>query len=455
MRIHFIGIGGSIMHALAIHLKKQGHEVTGSDDEIYSPAKENLERENLLPHTLGWNPERIHSNLDLVIVGMHAQKNNPELTQALKLQIPIKSYPELISELSQHKQRVVIAGSYGKTTTTALVIHVLQTLGYDFDFLIGGKIKGMDSNLRLSNSAPLIILEGDEYPASPLHPEPKFLYYQPHIAAITGIAWDHLNVFPSEEEYYHAFEKLIQNLPKAGTLIYPEKEKRIEKWCKTYLNKEAHYVKRVKPLPIIRTRRGIIKTRVGIYEGNVPLIGNHNFLNLALAWAICEEFAVSPAEFLGAIETFPGVEARMETLFQNEEFHLIRDFAHTPEKLNATIQAIKKFLKPKRLFILYELHSFSNFTKTFLSKFEKILPNKDTYLYISPKVAKKRGAGSALNEWIKRFQAKGISILQSPEQILDLFTSKIPPHSTILIATSGNFDGIDFKKAIKEKLAKK
>jgi len=435
------------MHALAIHLKKIGHQVTGSDDEIYSPAKENLQHAGLLPEKWGWYPERIHPDLDLVIVGMHAKKDNPELQRALELQIPIRSYPEWIYELAQQKQRVVITGSFGKTTTTALVVHVLQTLGYDVDFLIGGKIKGKASNLRLSATAPLIVLEGDEYPASPLHEKPKFLYYQPHMVAITGMAWDHLNVYPSEAAYFRVFEQLVAQLPKAGTLVYPQGEKQIERWIHTYLDKETHYVKSVKPLPVIRTRRGTVKTRIGVYEGRVPLIGAHNFFNLAFAWAICEEFAISPPEFLGAIETFPGVEARLETLYQDEQIHIIRDFAHTPEKLKASIQAVKKFLKPKHLLILYELHSFSNFTPVFLSQFEKMLPRENTFLYLSPKVACKRGSES-LEQWIQRFQTKKIPVLQSPDQLLEQLKERMLPHTTILVASSGHFDGFDFTQLV-------
>ena len=327
MNIHFISIGGSVMHQLAIALKRKGYQISGSDDEIFEPARSNLEREGILPESFGWFPERIHPSLDAVILGMHAKEDNPELIKAKELGVNIYSFPEYIFKESGNKTRVAVGGSHGKTTTTSMIMHVLKKADKKFDYLVGAKLDGFDQSVDITD-APLIICEADEYPASIIEKRPKFHFLFPHIAVITGIAWDHINVFPTFDNYLEQFKIFIEKIEKGGHLIYNESDDVLNKLVKENKRPEIHYHSYNVPQHTITNG----KTKI-ILEGKetvLTVFGNHNLLNLHAAWLVCKQLGVSSETFLQAISTFTGAAKRLELLAKNDNTTVYRDFAHAP-----------------------------------------------------------------------------------------------------------------------------
>ena len=197
MNVHLIAIGGSAMHNMAIAMHKKGFNVTGSDDEIFEPSKTRLAKLNLLPAKEGWDTNNIHKGIDAVILGMHARADNPELLKAQELGLKIYSYPEYIYEQTKDKTRIVIGGSHGKTSITAMILHVLNYHKVDCDYMVGAQLDGFDTMVKLTKEAKIAVIEGDEYLSSPIDRRPKFHLYKPNIAILSGIAWDHINVFPT------------------------------------------------------------------------------------------------------------------------------------------------------------------------------------------------------------------------------------------------------------------
>jgi UDP-N-acetylmuramate: L-alanyl-gamma-D-glutamyl-meso-diaminopimelate ligase len=383
LTIHFISIGGSVMHNLAIALHQQGHHITGSDDEIHEPSRSRLEKSGLLPTQIGWNPEAVHGGLDAVILGMHARPDNPELKKAQELNLPVYSYPEFVFQQSQNKQRIVIAGSHGKTTITAMILHVLQYHHRNFDYLVGAQIEGFDTMVKLTTDAPIIVIEGDEYGTSPIDPRPKFLHYQPHMVLISGIAWDHVNLYPTYEQYVHQFELLADEMSKSGTIVFDDTDDMLD----VIALKEREDVTR-QPYDVhpyrIENGKTVLVTK---QQGDVPVLvfGEHNMKNISGALAICDHLAISEELFYAAIQSFKGAHKRLEKVSENGPTIIFRDFAHAPSKVEATTTAVKAQFPDHRLVACVELHTFSSLNKTFLNQYRDKLDKADVaVVFYSP-----------------------------------------------------------------------
>jgi UDP-N-acetylmuramate-alanine ligase len=369
MRLHFIAIGGSVMHSLALQLAQQGHHVSGSDDAIHEPSRSRLAAAGLLPEAEGWFAERITSDIELIVVGRHARTDNPELARARELGLRVVSFPEFVAERSQHQQRIVIAGSHGKTSITAMILHVLRGLGLEADYLIGAQVAGLDNPVRLSGTAPVIVIEGDEYPTAPDDPRPKFLHYRPHILVISGIAWDHINVFPTEQLYVGAFRELIANLDKAGMVVYNTEDERVKELVWKHTDEERHYRYPYETLPSLRSKDGSLEIKVDGKRGNVLVFGQHNLSNLAAAWQVCRLMAIEPEEFLAQISSFRGAARRLEIVHQSERLTVIRDFAHAPSKVRASVAAVAQHYRDANVIGVLELHTFSSLDPTYLPQY--------------------------------------------------------------------------------------
>lgn len=450
MNIHFIAIGGSVMHNLAIALHKLGHVVTGSDDEIYDPAKGRLEAHGLLPATQGWNTDHIHADLDAVILGMHAKEGNPELDRARALGLSIYSFPEFIYEHSKAKHRVVICGSHGKTTITSMVMHVMRSLGRDFDYMVGGQIQGFDTMVRLSDDAPLIILEGDEYLASPLDPRPKFLLYKPHLALISGIAWDHINVFPTEREYLRQFELLVKAMPKAGMLVYNDEDRSVRSIIKKFARPDEHYLHPYKT-PEYRIRGGKYELKLKGLRTALEVIGKHNMSNIAGAWEVCRLLAVDLEDFLIHISTFVGASKRLERVYEDGSNLIFKDFAHSPSKVLATVEAMRDLFGKRNVVACLELHTFSSLNKKFLKQYKKTLKAmKKKIIFINAHTLRMKNYPSiSKRELIEAFEDEGIEYATTAEELRRLVRGMREKTGNVwLMMSSGNFANLDLKELV-------
>lgn len=376
MRVHFIAIGGAVMHNLALALQAEGHQVTGSDDAIHEPSLSRLREAGLLPPALGWHPQHITPDLDAVILGMHARADNPELLEAQALDLTVQSYPEFVYSMCQHKQRIVIAGSHGKTTVTGMVMHVLHHLGRDFDYLVGAQLQGFSRTVRLSATAPVAVFEGDEYLASPLDRRPKFLVYQPHVVVLTGIAWDHMNVFPTEALYEESFRSLLRALPKAGTIIYNAEDPRVTELVSVLTDDGVHYRIPYEPPPN-RVRDHQVEVKLEQARGRLEIYGRHNLSNLAAAYQVCRQLAISAEAFLAAMASFQGADMRLQKMHEDDRMIVIRDFAHSPSKVKATVAAVASRYRDCKLIAVLELHTFSSLNPEFLPQYHGTLKRAD------------------------------------------------------------------------------
>jgi len=449
MKVHFVAIGGSVMHNLAIALKRAGHTVSGSDDEIYEPARSNLAEAGLLPASEGWDPARIQSDTEAVILGMHAKKDNPELAKARELGVKVYSFPEFIMEHSRSKQRVVIAGSHGKTTITSMIMHVLNGLNRKFDYLVGGQVDGFDGGVRLSKEAPVIILEGDEYLTSPEDARPKFMVYQPHVAVISGISWDHINVFPTEAEYGHQFEKLVAGMPKAGMIIFNEGDKRLVNIIKAHGDKEAYYLYPYKA-PDYRIRNGKYEVKIKGNRQAVSVIGAHNMANLAAAWQVCALLAVEIEDFLRLISTFKGAGKRLEVIHEDGQNVIYKDFAHSPSKVKATAEAVAELHKKKNIIACLELHTFSSLSKEFLSQYKGSLKAvKNKIVYINEHTLKMKNLPAiSRDELVAAFGDKKLIFASNAEELASEVAKMKGSENIFLMMSSGNFAGKDLKELV-------
>lgn len=432
MKIHLIAIGGAAMHNIALDLALH-HEVTGSDDEIYNPSRSRLEKEGLLPDEMGWFPDRITPDLDLVILGMHAKADNPELAKAQELGLKVMSYPEFIYHHSKDKKRVVIAGSHGKTTTTSMVLHVLQRLDYKFDYLVGAQIEGFERMVKLSQ-APVIILEGDEYLSSCLDRRPKMLHYQPDVAVITGIAWDHINVFPDFEDYKNQFGLFIDSMQSAGSLFYfgddthlPDLISQSHNSCK----KQAY-------------------AKINIPSRELSVFGDHNLQNMEAARLICNELGVSKEQFAHAISDFNGAGKRLEKLYASENFNAYLDFAHAPSKVKATTEAVRQQYPDAQLIAFFELHTFSSLNKDFIPHYKETLAAADkAYVYYDPHTLKMKGMPQLNPTSVKvAFNHNNLEVIIDKELLLNKLRSVDDVNTVLLMMSSGKFGKIDIKKEI-------
>ncbi len=449
MKIHFIAIGGSAMHNLAIALSRKGFRVTGSDDEIFEPSKSRLKREGILPNGIGWNPEKITRDLDAVVLGMHARADNPELAAARELGVPIYSYPEYVYEQTRNKTRVVIGGSHGKTTITSMILHVLGKLNMDVDYLVGAQLEGYDCMVKLSESASIAILEGDEYLSSPIDRRPKFHLYHPHIALLTGIAWDHINVFPTFENYLEQFEIFVDLIEPGGKLIYFDGD--------DYLNDIAANAKKEIQKEPYNTHPHTIesgKTFLKVDDRQIPvqIFGAHNLQNLNGAIAVLKALDISEEQIYRALADFKGASKRLECVRETPEFIFYKDFAHAPSKLKATTEALKNQYPDRKLIACMELHTFSSLSKDFLPLYDGAMAAADTALvYYSPDVVAHKKLEPISEEEVHRaFGTKNLEVYTTTEHLLERIESMDWSGKTLLMMSSGNFGGIDFEALAEE-----
>jgi UDP-N-acetylmuramate: L-alanyl-gamma-D-glutamyl-meso-diaminopimelate ligase len=444
-KIHFIAIGGSVMHNLAIALKAAGHQVTGSDDEIFEPSSSALSKHGLLPPKEGWFPDKIDKSLDIVMLGMHAAKDNPELIKAQSLGLKICSFPEYIYEHSKDKQRIVIAGSHGKTTITAIIIHVLNHCKRKFDYVIGARVRGIENTVRLSEDAPIIVIEGDEYLSSALDPTPKFLRYQHHIGLISGIAWDHYNVFPNEEDYVRQFDLFADQTPKGGTLIYCEQDSLSLMIGK----KERPDVSEVtyKSHPHVSDNNSHFYLTESKERYPINLFGTHNYQNISGAKEVLKKIGVTNGQFFEAMATFQGASGRLEIIKENSSATVYKDFAHAPSKVKATVKAVKEIYPSRELVACVELHTYSSLNKKFLPQYKDSLKNAQTpVVYYNPaKVTAKNLEPLSASDIHSAFSNAAISVFDNAEKLKSFLVGQSWKNKNLLMMSSGNFGGIDIK----------
>jgi UDP-N-acetylmuramate: L-alanyl-gamma-D-glutamyl-meso-diaminopimelate ligase len=447
--IHFIATGGAVMHQLALALQRQGNHVTGSDDEINDPAKTNLRNAGILPNDFGWFPEKIHENIDAVVLGMHAKADNPELLRAQELHIPIYSFPEYVYEVSKNKTRVVITGSHGKTTITSMVMHILHRQGIVFDYLVGAKVAGFDQSVQLSD-APIIILEGDEYPASVIEKRPKIFFYHPHISALSGIAWDHVNVFPTYENYCSQFEHYLSNITDGAKLFYNNEDEEVVRLVKksaqqldirSYQTPSFHY----------ENGEAIVETEFGDKKMNV--FGRHNIQNMQAAIAVCEALGVSRKDAYDAITSFSGAARRLEKIAENNNIVAFRDFAHAPSKLKATLNAVREAFPTHCLIACFELHTFSSLSENFLKEYHQTMNAADeAVVYFSRHALALKGLPALSNEVVHQFfGTKDLTVFsekKSLEEKIKSILQEAKKPVCLLLMSSGTFDGIDWNEII-------
>ena len=444
MRVHFIAIGGSVMHNLALALHHKGAIVSGSDDEFFEPSKSRLAACGLLPTEVGWHPERITPDLDAVILGMHATNDNPELQRARELGIKVYSFPEYLYEQTKDKKRIVVGGSHGKTTTTSMIMHVLRTLGRKFDYMVGAQIEGFSTMVGLSTDAPIAVFEGDEYLSSTLDPTSKFLRYKPDVAIITGIAWDHINVFPTWESYVGTFSKFASTIMPNGKFIYFEGDEELQKIAKQ-LRPD------VEALPYKGLNFSTIDEQTIVeYEGKeykVSLFGKHNMQDMNAAMLACLQIGITADEFLTAIQSFGGAAKRLQTLQKGTNSIAYLDFAHSPSKLKATTLAVRERYPNKRLVACMELHTFSSLTKEFLPQYAHTMDvADDAIVYFNPEViAHKRLQPIEPTEVAAAFAHPNLQVFTASAQLVSHLSQTDLSNAVLLIMTSGNFDGVDIK----------
>ncbi len=449
MNVHFIAIGGSIMHSLAIALKKAGHLVTGSDDDIFDPARRNLQQHGLLPEP-GWNPDNIHTGLDAVILGMHAFLDNPELNKARELGLPVYSFPEFLYKHSLQKQRIVITGSYGKTTVTSMIMHALEKTGHKFDYAVGAEVPGFDNPVRLSDDAPVIVVEGDEYLASKEDPQPKFLIYKAHMVAITGISWDHVNVFPTEASYDQAFIDLLRQLDKAGEVVFNEADHRLTKLVKDHTDPDTHYLHPFQQ-PSYKIKDGKAIVKLGGSSGPMTIMGAHNMTNLAAAWSVCKLLGVEIDPFLEAMSDFQGAGLRMQKLYESHDLTLIRDYAHAPAKVKATVEAAREWYPKSELVACLELHTFSSLDPKYLPYYAKTLHAADQrVVYVDPHALEKRRMDMLTEAQVRdAFAEKKLDVFfdaAAMQQHLAQLQKKKP--TVTLLMSSGPMGGLKWESLV-------
>lgn len=444
--IHFIAIGGSIMHQLALALQRQGNKITGSDDEINDPAKTNLANAGILPDEFGWFPEKITTDVAAVVLGMHAKADNPELLRAQSLNIPIFSFPQYVHEVSREKQRVVIAGSHGKTTITSMVMHILKKLGGSFDYLVGAKVPGFEQSVQLTD-APTIVLEGDEYPASVVEKRPKIFFYHPHISVLNGIAWDHINVFPTYENYCSQFEQYLEGMQAGAKLFFNAEDSEV---LRIVAKSGKHLDTAPYRLPAFRYERGeaILETAGG--DVRVAVFGRHNLINLEAAVAVCEAMGYSRQDCYEAVADFTGAARRLEKVFETENIMAYRDFAHAPSKLKATLDAVREAYADHQLVACFELHTYSSLNEHFLREYAGSMNAADqAIVYFSHHALSLKGLPTLQKDKVAQyFERKDLKVIDHKTELettVTALTQNGDKPICLLLMSSGTFDGIDWK----------
>lgn len=444
MRIHFIAIGGAAMHNLAIALHKKGYKVTGSDDEIFEPSRSRLAALGLLPQTEGWDVNHIQPDVEAVILGMHAREDNPELLRAKELGIKIFSYPEYLYEQSKNKKRIVIAGSHGKTTITAMILHVLGKCGVACDYMVGAQLEGFDVMVKLSEDAPYMIIEGDEYLTSPIDRRPKFHLYMPDIAVISGIAWDHINVFPTFDNYVSQFRIFIERISDSGNLIFFKGDNVL---CE--LAQDAPSGLHVTPYyyPEYEVREGITYLKNSGQMIPLWVFGKHNLANIEAARNVCNQLGISDVMFCDAIKSFKGASKRLELVYKNDRGRFYKDFAHAPSKLKATIEALRQQFPNQKLIACLELHTFSSLNENFLPLYKDCMNDADVAcVYYNPHTLAHKKLPPLTGEKIAVFfNRNDLLVFDDSSKMNDFLFEKSKQFNetfNTLIMSSGNFDGI-------------
>jgi UDP-N-acetylmuramate: L-alanyl-gamma-D-glutamyl-meso-diaminopimelate ligase len=446
--IHFIAIGGSAMHNLAIALHKTGYYVTGSDDDIFEPSRSRLSANGLLPVELGWYPEKITIKTKAVILGMHARSDNPELKRAIDLGIRIYSFPDFVYESSKNAKRIVIAGSHGKTTITSIIMHVLRHVGKEFDYLVGAGIEGFSNMVKL-NGAPIIILEGDEYLSSTLDRTPKFIRYNHNIGLISGIAWDHINAFPSRDEYIEQFAKFIDNTPDDGCLVYFEEDNVTKKLVK---GKKRKFRTIPYNTPVYSVKGGQYYLKNITSETGLRLFGKHNMQNLAGAMEVLKLLGLLEKDVFQALESFDGAANRLEKLFDEKDLVIYKDFAHSPSKLKSTVEAVHELYPDKNIISCFELHTYSSLNKDFLGEYRNCFPTEGFNLvFINDHTLKIKKMPPLSDEVIKiGFNNDKLTIIRSRQNLENLILDNIQPDTVLLFMSSGNFGEMNYTEFIKK-----
>lgn len=452
MKIHFIAIGGSAMHNLALALHKKGDTITGSDDEIFEPSRDRLQNVGLLPEKEGWFPEKITSNLDAVILGMHAKADNPELLKAQELGLNIYSYPEYLYEASKNKTRVVIGGSHGKTTITSMILHVMNYHNKDIDYMVGAQLEGFDTMVKISDTADFMVIEGDEYLSSPIDRRPKFHLYKPNIALLSGIAWDHINVFPTWENYVEQFKIFLTKITDGGIIVYNEEDETLSQLVEETPNPIKKYPYRT---PDFSVSNGV--TLLETSEGDLPLeiFGRHNLNNLEGARWICQLMGIDTDDFYEAIASFKGAGKRLEKIAETQNSVVFKDYAHSPSKVKATTEAVKEQFSDRKLIAILELHTYSSLSPEFLKEYRGALNQADVaVVFYSPKAVMIKQLESIKREQIETaFQREDMVIFTNPADLKTFLYTHNYEDSVLLFMSSGNYGGLDLDE-LKEYIKK-
>ena len=444
MKIHFIAIGGAAMHNLAIALYKKGCIITGSDDEIFEPSKSRLDKYNLLPKEFGWFPENINDKIDVIILGMHARKDNPELLRAQELKLQIYSYPEYLYEQTKNKKRIVVGGSHGKTTITSMIMHVLKSTDVKFDYMVGANIKGFETMVQLEENNKIAVIEGDEYLSSPIDLTPKFHWYKPHIAILTGIAWDHINVFPTFDNYVKQFEIFINKIEDKGKLFWFEEDEYLKKIANkndkiisNSYNKYEYFTD--------ENSQVCVKFENKIYKMSV--FRDHNMQNINAARLACIEAGVSETQFWETIHNFEGAAKRLQLIKETDNTSFYIDFAHAPSKLKATINALKQKYPQRKLIACIELHTFSSLQKNFIPQYKNCMKNADiAIVYYNHDVLKHKKLPEIEEKFVEESFGRETIVFTDTKKLKNFLTEQNFSNTNLLMMSSGNFNGIDFVK---------
>ena len=445
MNIHFIAIGGSAMHNLAIALHQKGYQVSGSDDTIHDPSKSRLEKYGLLPSEFGWFPEKITQDLDVIILGMHAKIDNPELLKAQEMGLKIYSYPEFLYEQSKDKTRVVIGGSHGKTTITSMILHVLNYHDREVDYMVGAQLEGFETMVHLTEENDFIVLEGDEYLSSPIDMRPKFHLYKPNIALLSGIAWDHINVFPTFENYKEQFKVFTDSMINGGSMVYNSEDENVAEIVESSENHIKKYPYET-PNHFIEDGTTFLETE----EGDLPLeiFGKHNLQNLAGAKWICQHMGIDEDDFYEAIASFSGASKRLEKITENSETVIFKDFAHSPSKVAATTKAVKEQYSNRTLIACLELHTYSSLNAEFLSEYKGALDAADkAVVFYSPHAVEIKQLDEVSKQQIAdAFQRDDLIIYTNPTEFKAFLFEENLTNSAVVLMSSGNYGGLDFEE---------
>jgi len=445
MKIHFIAIGGSAMHNLALALHQKGDTITGSDDEIFEPSKSRLKSKGLLPSQEGWFPEKITSDIDAVILGMHAKADNPELLKAKELGLKIYSYPEFLYEQSKNKTRVVIGGSHGKTTITSMILHVMNYHEKDVDYMVSAQLEGFDTMVKITDDNDFMVIEGDEYISSPIDRRPKFHLYKPNIALLSGIAWDHVNVFPTYENYVEQFEIFLNEITNGGAIIYNEEDSEVKRVVENSTNPIKKYPYQT-PEYSVDDGTTLLETP----EGSMPveIFGKHNLNNLEGARWICQLMGIDADDFYEAIATFKGASKRLEKIAEIKSAVAYKDYAHSPSKVKATTEAVKNQYPNRKLIACLELHTYSSLSPEFLKEYRGTLDSADSaVVYYSPHAVMIKQLEEIKQEQIEdAFDRDDLVVFTNPADFKTYLYSQEYENSCLLLMSSGNYGGLDFEE---------